>query len=120
MPGVKYGECHALTSTTEAGREACMNKCDTKLSKEVEICINKNPIPDSDGRIQCNDVADEANETCNQRCRVIAEKCYDKCKLRSNIDWESCVVRYKGYKSSKRIKCINTVDNARYKCGALC
>ncbi|KAG0025487.1 hypothetical protein BGZ81_007123 [Podila clonocystis] len=109
-----------LSSTAEAGLNACNNKCHVKLSYAVERCIKKFPVTDSDARLNCNNPPVEAARKCEDRCQGIARKCDERCFLKANADWEPCVTKYKDPKDPKRIQCIKDVEYARIKCNAPC
>ncbi|KAF9131472.1 hypothetical protein BGW39_001785 [Mortierella sp. 14UC] len=110
----------ALSSTAEAGQNACNNKCQVELSYAVEKCIKKFPVTDSDARLNCNKPPVKAERKCEDRCRRIAIKCSERCFLKANTNWEPCVTKYKNPKDPKRIRCIKDVENARNKCSAPC
>ncbi|KAG0087821.1 hypothetical protein BGZ93_006773 [Podila epicladia] len=104
----------------EAGLNACAHKCQITLSTKIEKCIIKNPITDSDARLDCNRPAVAAERKCEDQCRAIAIKCWDRCFDKANAAWEPCVTAYKDPKVPKRLKCINDVENAHRKCGGPC
>ncbi|KAF9971369.1 hypothetical protein BGZ73_005718 [Actinomortierella ambigua] len=110
----------ALTSSAEACVVKCTNKCEVTLNKAIETCIKKNPITDSDDRINCNERIVEVDEKCIQRCNDLAFKCYAKCDLKANKDWEPCIIKYKDHKDPKRIKCIDDIDRVRIACAQRC
>ncbi|KAF9926347.1 hypothetical protein FBU30_004044 [Linnemannia zychae] len=109
-----------MSSTAEAGVNACNNKCQVKLSLAVERCIKKFPVTDSDARLSCNTPPVEAEYKCEDRCRAAGQKCYSKCFLQANKNWEPCVTKYKDPKDPLRIQCIKDVDNALWKCNGPC
>ncbi|KAF9102626.1 hypothetical protein BGX27_010923 [Mortierella sp. AM989] len=110
----------ALSSTAEAGQSECDTRCQVKLSYAVEKCIKKFPVTDSDARLDCNKPPVETERKCEARCRKTALKCFERCLLKANADWEPCVTKYKDPKDSRRIQCINDVEDARHKCYVPC